>query len=1554
MLLRKLIYSAISFLTAFASYGQVNLQTGSATFSLPMFNWQDDKSRMSSVVALSYNSGNGLKVNDVASNVGQGWNLVAGGVITRMQVGEPDDQKPFDGIQNHLNPNGTINQDYVDQDITKYPAGYLYATVSPTKGCPDALRKYPIYSSMNQLYTQHNVLAEDKQLDYFSFQFNGKAGMFVLDPANGSHGDIGMPLGDTKMKITFLRDESLISEGIRTTIKAFAIQDVDGIIYKFEKLALTKALQVGFCDDNHQQLQTQPTIETERVYQQSAFDNNALVHPWIVSSWYLTQIIDPLVSARAPIIFNYDPFPEYIDAQAGADMSYNNSLKKYIIITYKRSISKIPSLTSIVYPDGHSVSFNYSSDRVDLPGDKVLGSVDVSYQGRFLSKYLLGTTYVMKNRYGNPNSTYEKSIARLYLKSVKKIGVDLKEDSPPYLFDYFLGSSAPDDFVPPPFHYAKDIWGCYNGSNSVDYFGNAIPVNTPFSSLNFQQREGLCFLNNAVANLGLYLNPKAGYAKNGLLKQIVYPTGGSLRYSYSQNTGKLDGANTSMVGGVSVSQTSSSDNGYSNGCDNPVVTNYKYVLEDGTTSSLWGIEMPVNHSFQTNNHYEAEWKTWHYSLRNWSLFGECYYHYTYPGILSQQQAINLTAFQTFMNAAAPYLSILSIISTISDFATVIGGSTGVGAIVAVVVDIICGVVTVALTCLSDTRKDTPNTAYYNFDLNSVSPLPAQFKRVEVVEGSGTIGKTVQEFTSSDQYGLWYPTRDPDPNLDLVFPARQRFAPWAYGLPYKTTVFDVSGNKVKETENQYYFFSSQLECNPTKDNWACEYLISCKCAVVNMTSQRNTDWSKPENFNAPTSYKSNYVEYDANGNIINAPDANMKVVQYPMMSGRAELQNSYERTFKPGDPTQMVEVATSYLYNNTDNYEVSNVAVKQSNGDWNYKSIKYNSDFSGGIFDILKQNNITSMPVSTLTSVAKADGSGAFVLNEKVTEFVQLASGNIKPARLMEQRFAQPAPSLSVTSYKGPGINTNAYKINQIFNYDANDNLVGLKDEGGRSISNIYGYNDKYIVASVVNADPALDQVGYTSFEANSVGNWLISLNQQGGSLQFDNTKAITGTNSMQLSQGSFSHALNTLKPYLLSFWATSNNINISGAIASLAKAGPTLNGFTYYEYSIPAGNSAVTLSGNTNIDELRLFPINARMRTTTYDPLIGKTSECDENNRITYFEYDNLARLRFVRDESKNIVKMYEYNNVSAAKQTGCPASYGNNAITEFYTKSNCQSGYLGSDVPVTVPANMFTSVLSQEDADAQAEMYLLNNGPTLANSNGSCQIIYYNVAQSKTETTTNCAVGFYGGTVTYTVPAGTYSSLVSQADADDKAAKDILANSAAFANAPNHAVCTLTTDPDWKYLEGSPTSCQSVNCVPHLFVQETDLNPYSPTYNQIRMKDQGVNDACPVAQNCSFTAQPGFNVLTSAISKSGNTATFYIVFNTTSPGSTSWGLTNTIASIDCPCRPTNGATLFLSGGGGSWKMIIGSNGFVSVQLLSGTAPSGTSPINLNGSYSLN
>jgi YD repeat-containing protein len=1540
MMNRWIIFIAALLLFA-KTQAQINLQTGSATFSLPMFSWQDNKSRLNSIVALSYNSGNGLRVSDVASNAGQGWNMIAGGVITRMQVGEPDDQ---------------VKRDGTDGDITKYPSGILYAGVPAFNGCPNALASYPIYGWKNQIYSQKNSIAEDRELDYFSFQFNGKAGMFVLDPTNVAAGGC-QSLGDTKMKITFQKDDNLIALGIRTNITSFTIQDVDGLIYKFSKHGLTKVLQMSYTDEYFNYRQSAPKFKNDRVYFQSAFDD-VTVNPWVISGWYLTEIKDPLTLRT--VVFNY--VTRYIDNTAGEDISYNktgktntpNNTKDYGIITHKVSKTESPVITSIVYPDGHNVTFNYGKPRVDLRGDNILSSVDITYQGRYLSKYELNTSYFILNRYGTPVTDFQKKVTRLCLLSVRKIGIDLKEDTPPYIFDYYTGSNLPDDFVPAPFTYARDIWGFYNGDKTKGYNDEGIAPNTPINTIKGHNYiKGLCHLREGVT--GVYLNAKPGYAKNGLLKQIIYPTGGTLTYQYEQNTGTIPGnASATNVGGVHVSQTSSTDGGYTHGCDNPIITKYNYVLDQvNSPSSMWGLEMPVN-KVVSYNHYQPEYKSYHWNPLKYGIFGKCYWHFQYPGILNQQQAINLTNYQRAMETVSAVMNVISILSTIKDAVTAFTG----GSPVAFVIDVAIDIAQLLISCIGDEARDYTATVFYNFDLNSAAPLPAQFKRVEVVENQGGIGKTVQEFTSEDEYPVWVQSNP-------VYSAKQRFATWAYGLPKRTIVYNAAGNIIKEDINEYNFIYAKSLIGSCFDNHGLpcnasglySNLISCKCEVVKSSSLRNTKWTDPANNNSG-------FQTSTNAGVMN-------VDYYGMYSGRVELDNTSQKIFASGGSSQYTETSTRYTYNLT-NYEVNSVTVIKSNGDKISKYSTYSCDYYGGVFDILNQNNIVSTPVSTVTLQIPVSGlvynytidnnnyyfqwawaNAWYVTNESVTEFINTANGDIKPLRIIEQRFDKPRSGEvgSFLKYPGPAFaDYSKYKILQTFTYDAAGNLTGVKDEGGRTISNIYDYNDKYIAASVINADAVADKSAYTSFETSGLGNWTLT-----GASSIVTTNGITGTNSFTLSPGkSFSvSALNTLKPYTLSFWVTTAGITVTGG-ATLIKSAPSYNGFTYYEYAIAQGTAAVTVAGSGAIDELRLYPKTARMRTMTYDPLIGKTSDCDENNRITYYEYDKLGRLQFVKDEKKNIVKMHEYNNISAAKQNGCPVTYYNYLITEKFTKTNCGPGYRGADVPFSVPANTYSSSISQADADAKAEQYLLANGQNNANNTaGACQTIYYNAAISVTDTTETCGVGFKGGLVTYTVPAGKYSSVLSQADADEMALDDLEGNADSYMNDPAHAICILDTDPDWTWLEDAAWQCQDVGGgVMHMFVFETDINPNSATYNQTRWSDVGPEDVrCPTPA-CSYSMASGYTKVTGSINNNGTTASGYLVLY--SSGSINPGSVYTVATINGTCRPSATQTIFYSSLGRSWTITIYPSGQMTWQLTSGTGLSPNTVVGIdNFTYNL-
>jgi YD repeat-containing protein len=50
------------------------------------------------------------------------------------------------------------------------------------------------------------------------------------------------------------------------------------------------------------------------------------------------------------------------------------------------------------------------------------------------------------------------------------------------------------------------------------------------------------------------------------------------------------------------------------------------------------------------------------------------------------------------------------------------------------------------------------------------------------------------------------------------------------------------------------------------------------------------------------------------------------------------------------------------------------------------------------------------------------------------------------------------------------------------------------------------------------------------------------------------------------------------------------------------------------------------------------------MNSYTYSPLVGITSQCDADNRITYYFYDALGRLAWIKDQDKNIVKTVQYH----------------------------------------------------------------------------------------------------------------------------------------------------------------------------------------------------------------------------------------------------------------------------------------------------------------------
>lgn len=113
---------------------------------------------------------------------------------------------------------------------------------------------------------------------------------------------------------------------------------------------------------------------------------------------------------------------------------------------------------------------------------------------------------------------------------------------------------------------------------------------------------------------------------------------------------------------------------------------------------------------------------------------------------------------------------------------------------------------------------------------------------------------------------------------------------------------------------------------------------------------------------------------------------------------------------------------------------------------------------------------------------------------------------------------------------------------------------------------------------------------------------------------------------------------------------------------------------------------------------------------------------------------------------------------------------YGNTPQSRTFYRNNCGTSGVGSAVPLTIPANTFTST-TQADADAQAIANLNWYPQSEINALGTCT--YSNKEKSGYIRKNNCPPGSLGSSLIYVVPVGKHTSTISEADADAKAQID-------------------------------------------------------------------------------------------------------------------------------------------------------------------------------------
>lgn len=475
-------------------------------------------------ISLSYHAG-GVRPDQRSGWVGLGWNLNAGGAITRIVNGVADEKldptiEPKNTLSYYDHPEGLANSDW--------------AAVA-------TLRAYSKATGPQVLLSP----------DEFIFNFGGYSGSFFYD--HQGKWQVKSTQG-VHLSIKEELQNDFVLEQKKAGLPALSLKR---IFYKFT-LTTPDGAQYIFGG-------TPQSIEFSRAASGNDSYNNGVVP----NSWFLTKIISRngqetnLTYERGDIICAVssglsvyasasDTQDRYADFSKTAFISnpvYLKSIETDLQkVSFSRSVSNELqydfSTYASIFVDFHSGYSDLKTTENDTPTAYIDALLKMMKWQKLdsISFYEKPSGFLKKMAF----SYIENSASRLILKSAQKTGSGVTE--PAYQFGY---NNLP---LPPYNSRMLDHWGFYNG---VDYLKNYAGYNWTFQTI-------------AGTNTS-YLQSKSSNFSNmeaGNLVLIKYPTGGKTIFEYEPNEYSLvakrypfevDVKDNTKVGGLRIKKISQFD-----------------------------------------------------------------------------------------------------------------------------------------------------------------------------------------------------------------------------------------------------------------------------------------------------------------------------------------------------------------------------------------------------------------------------------------------------------------------------------------------------------------------------------------------------------------------------------------------------------------------------------------------------------------------------------------------------------------------------------------------------------------------------------------------------------------------------------------------------------------------------------------------------------------------------------------------------------------------------------------------------------------------------------
>jgi len=469
----------------------VSLYTGTPNISVPFHTISHGGVEVP--ISLSYNS-DGIRVDNIASWVGLGWSLNAGGLISRTVNKLPDDA-----------PVGYMNTSFTMADFLARDSGITTIAGGPLWGTAGAIGPESQSWQIDPERGDGNI--RDYEPDMFNFSFLGYSGQFYYNQAEG---------GFNQAPLSNLRIEATKSSGV---ITGFIITDEAGIKYFF-------GLSTGGGNEGRERLKDARTKSIiNGVVQQASPPAFALDTQYCYQSWMLMEIIFP--NSDQNIKFKYfteqgvetyvlteqEIYKEYIGCQ--------EENTHYLLREFNQ-----PKLEEIIFPTGKVLFERVATQRLDLKNSYALkGMTLYDNRGLQIRKMVLNTSYRQSTQ-GNTTtllfdlSEINRAKQRLWLDSVSLFGQAGTADEQKYTFAY-----NPQN-LPNRYSKATDYFGYYNGRSS---------------NSSFLPKVFLPVLSSYIGSANRSVDP--AYTRAGVLERITYPTGGYDEFEWENNSISFFGGN---------------------------------------------------------------------------------------------------------------------------------------------------------------------------------------------------------------------------------------------------------------------------------------------------------------------------------------------------------------------------------------------------------------------------------------------------------------------------------------------------------------------------------------------------------------------------------------------------------------------------------------------------------------------------------------------------------------------------------------------------------------------------------------------------------------------------------------------------------------------------------------------------------------------------------------------------------------------------------------------------------------------------------------------------